>query len=219
MWCNPSGMIMFGVGTGLMIVAVALGYAIQPDVATLGMEAYRAEAGVMGTVAFVMFAFGFPMGIGLVAIGAMRGSGTPWRRLAWCGALVAFAVSSVVLVPLGFGRSLGGGFFGAGGILILALVLATAWFWGACRARMPQGSRISTDLKGGGYLCFAMAAWNLCGLGDMPSYALSPETMLAVASQPFAVGQMKAIMVLLVVGWALTALGHRVALKQAVPAR
>lgn len=213
MWCNPSGMILFGVGAGLMIATVVLGYGIQPEVAKLGMDAFQAQSGVMGSLSFGLFAFGFPLGIGLVAIGAMRGGGTPWRRLLWGGALVACGVVSAALVPLLFGRSLGGAFFGAGGIIILVLVLATTWFWGANRARLPEGSRISTDLKGGGYVCFAMAAWNLCGVGDMPSFALAPETMLAVGSQPFAVGQMKAIMVLLVVGWALTALGHRAALK------
>jgi hypothetical protein len=212
MWCNPSGFLIFAAGAALMIAAVALGYGIQPEVAELGMDAYRARSGAAGSLSFVLFAFGFPLGVGVVAIGAARGSGTSWPRLAWFAALVMGAVSTAVLVPLVFGRSLGGGFFGAGGILILVLVLATAWFWGADRARMPAGSRTPADLKGGGYVCFAMAAWNLCGVGDMPSFALSPETMLAVGSQPFAVGQMKAIMALLVIGWALTAIGHRLAL-------
>lgn len=209
MWCNPSGLIMFAVGAGLMIAAVALGYGIQPDVAKLGMEAYHEQSGVMGSARFVLFTFGFPLGVGIVAIGALRGGGTPWRRLVWFGALVVCGVSAAVLVPLLFGRSLGGAFFGTGGILILVLVLVTTWFWGARRAKLPQGARTSADLQGGGYVCFAMAAWNLCGVGDMPSFALAPDTMLAVGSQPFAVGQMKAIMALLVLGWALTALAYR----------
>ncbi len=218
MWCTPSGMIMIAVGAGLMIAAVVLGYGIQPEMAELGMEGYQAQSGVMGSLSFVLFAFGFPLGVGITAIGAMRGGGTPWRRLLWFAALVMGGVLSAVLVPLIFGRTLGGAFFGSGGIIILVLVLITTWFWGANRARLPQGARFSEDLKGGGYICFAMAAWNLCGLGDMPSFVLSPETMLAVGSLPFAVGQMKSVMVLLLLGWALTALGQRAALRQAARA-
>lgn len=213
MWCNAPGMIIFAVGAGLMIAAVWLGYGMQPEVAKLGMDAYMARSGLMGSLGFVLFAFGFPLGVGLVAIGAMRGSGTPWRRLAWFAVLVLGGVTAAVVVPLVFGRSLGGAFFGTGGIAILILVLATTWFWGAGRARLPQGARLATDLKGGGYVCFAIAAWNLCGVGDMPSFALSPEIMMDVGSRPFAVGQMKAIMALLTVGWGLTAIGHRMALK------
>ena len=73
---------------------------------------------------------------------------------------------------------------------------------------------MGADLQGAGYLCFAISAWNLCGIGGMPSFALEPTRMLALGSRSFAVGQMKVVMALLVLGWFFTALGYRKARRE-----
>ncbi len=58
-----------------------------------------------------------------------------------------------------------------------------------------EAARTAADLQAGGYLWFAVAAWNLCGVGGMPSFALYPQKMLSFDSQFFAVAQMKVVMV------------------------
>jgi hypothetical protein len=63
------------------------------------------------------------------------------------------------------------------------------------------------DLQGVGYLCFALAAWNLCGAATMPAFALEPEMMLTMGTQAFAIGQMKTIMLLFISGWLSSLLG------------
>ena len=42
----------------------------------------------------------------------------------------------------------------------------------------------------------------------MPAYALLPERMLATGSGDFATGQMKAVMLLLLLGWLLTVFAY-----------
>ena len=48
----------------------------------------------------------------------------------------------------------------------------------------------------------------------MPSFGLEPNIMLAMGSQAFAVGQMKAIMALFMLGWIFPLLGLRLAGKR-----
>ena len=60
-----------------------------------------------------------------------------------------------------------------------------------------------------GYLCFALAAWNLCGVGVIPGMALYPEKMLALEPRFFAVAQMKAVMAFFLLGWIFTVIGIR----------
>lgn len=54
-----------------------------------------------------------------------------------------------------------------------------------------------------GLLCFAVAAWNLCGSAAMPSFLLMPERLAALQTLPFATGQMKSVLALLALGWVL----------------
>ena len=62
---------------------------------------------------------------------------------------------------------------------------------------------------------FALAAWNMCGFGGAPSFALFPEKMLTHDSQAFAIGQLKSVMAFIVLGWLFTALGFFMAARAA----
>jgi hypothetical protein len=82
-------------------------------------------------------------------------------------------------------------------------------------ARLSCGNAVKTaserhaalDLQAIGYFCFALAAWNSCGFGSVPSFALFPEKMIALGTRDFAVGQLKSIMAFFVLGWLFTMLG------------
>lgn len=209
MWSNHKGVIAFYCGTIVMFIAVILGNTIQAEVSTIGIDAYTAQHGFIGWVKFLLFAFGFPLGIGIAAIGVMLASGTTWGRLFWFSILVALGSLTTLLIPLLLGRDASATFFGTGGYVILLLIVISFWFWGAHRAKLPQVAHLATDLQGAGYLCFAMVAWNLCGVGGMPSFSLDPERMMALVTQQFAIGQMKSVMVLIILGWLFTLLGYR----------
>ena len=124
--------------------------------------------------------------------------------------MLAFAA---YLVPVVFGREPDALFFGLGGYFILCLVVVILWLWRSYRVRLSKGRRLAVDLQIGGLLCFAVASWNLCGVGDMPSFALWPEKMLLLDTRGFAIGQLKSVMILLLSGWLLTAMGLFSALR------
>jgi hypothetical protein len=207
------GQWVFVIGLAVVLASVLAGGLIQDELESLGDQAFLARHGAAGWAAFLSFAFGFPLGMAVCATGMFLSSepATGKRLLFALGALLV--ALSAILVPGIAGRAPSPVFFGTGGYIILALVLATLWLWGRHRAALPPQARLGADLQGAGYLCFAIVAWNLCGLGGMPSFALDPEKMLATGSRGFAIGQMKSIMVALVAGWILTAAGYRMSLK------
>jgi len=205
----PARPWIFWIGLLITVTSVITGYAIFPRMSALGIQGFTAQYGIAGIAGFVGFAFGVPLGLAISALGTLdpvrdsRGYRLLSAVFLICVALLA------VLVPLVAGRQPDAAYFGAGGWILLGLVLATIWLWGARRAGMPQGERQVADLQGAGYLCFALAAWNLCGVAAMPSYALEPEKMLALGSHDFAVGQVKTVMAQLLLGWVFTVWGYR----------
>jgi len=207
------GQWVFAIGLVVVLGSVLAGGLIQDELEALGDQAFLARHGATGWLAFLSFAFGFPLGMAVCATGMfMASEPATGKRLLF--ALTALVVAlSAILVPGIAGRAPSPYFFGTGGYIILALVLVTLWWWGKHRACLPPQARVGADLQGAGYLCFAVVAWNLCGFGGMPSFALDPEKMLATGSRGFAIGQMKSIMVALVAGWLLTAIGYRKTLK------
>jgi hypothetical protein len=213
MHIQRQGQWVFAIGLVVVLASVLAGGLIQDELESLGDRAFLARHGATGWLVFLSFAFGFPLGITVCATGMfMASEPATGKRLLF--ALTALVVAlSAILVPGIAGRAPSPYFFGTGGYIILVLVLATLWLWGRHRAGLPPEARLGADLQGAGYLCFAIVAWNLCGLGGMPSFALDPEKMLATGSRGFAIGQMKSIMVALVAGWLLTAAGYRKTLK------
>jgi hypothetical protein len=213
MHIQRQGQWVFAIGLVVVMASVLAGNLIQDELVSLGDKAFLASHGATGWLAFFSFAFGFPLGMAVCATGMFIASEpATGKRLLFVLTALLVALSAI-LVPGVAGRAPSPYFFGTGGYIILVLVLTTLWWWGRHRASLPPEARLGADLQGAGYLCFAIVAWNLCGLGGMPSFALDPEKMLATGSRSFAIGQMKAIMVALVAGWILTAAGYRMSLK------
>ena len=210
-WSNTAGLWVFFAGLIIMIAAVLTGNVIQPTVTELGMDAYLAHNGSTGWIGFMLFAFGFPLGLGICATGLFAASGGAGTRLLPFGLLLLVAALLPVLASLLLGRQPDATFFGTAGYILVLLIVVTLWLWGSHRASLKVSERMAADFQGAGYICFAMAAWNLCGVGGMPAYALMPERMLATGSTDFATGQMKAVMLLLLLGWFLTLLGFYLA--------
>jgi hypothetical protein len=205
---RTSGAILFGAGAALMGLAVILGKYFLTELHQLGLIGFEAAYGSRGMLKFLLFALGFPLGAGLAVLGMLVRAGAPAARVALFAAAAVLGAFGSVLVPLAFGTRPSPAYFGTGGIVIMLLALATAWFWGKHRARLAEASaRTAADLQALGYLCFALAAWNLCGVGGMPGFALYPDKMIALDARDFAVGQMKVVMAFFVAGWLFTALG------------
>lgn len=215
---KQKGIWLFGTGALLALISVALGNSLQSDLRVLPVERLMQESGVEA-LRLLGFAFGFPLGIGISVLGVVMRSGASARRILMTIGVLLAGVLSAGLVPQVWGRELHTHFFGMGGYSIMLLCFGVVWFWGRYRTGLTGGARNGADLQGIGYLCFALAAWNLCGAATMPSFALEPEMMLAMESQAFAIGQMKTVMVLFVLGWLCTLLGFWQTLKAANPSR
>jgi hypothetical protein len=196
-----------------MIASLVTGRFIQTEIGSHGHVVFTDLYGFSGWAGFLLFAFGFPLGLSISAIGLYRTSEKSWEHTLGAFVVVLLAILSAVIIPLLFGREQSAVFFGTGGYLILLMLLAVTWLWGKYRASLPRKARAGTDLTGAGYLYFAVATWDLCGIGGMPSFALEPDRMIELGTREFATGQMKTVMVLLLIGWFLTALGYHMSCK------
>ena len=204
---NRVGVVVFASGLVVMILSAIMGKVLQSQLFELGISGLQQTHGMTGMVPAMVFFFSFPVGLVICLVGAvsMRShlSGRVWPY----ALLVVPAVAIVVLVPMVFGRELSADYFGIGGVSILLLSAATIYYWGSYRARQPASRHAALDLQAIGYLCFALAAWNSCGFGSVPSFALFPEKMIALGTREFAIGQLKSIMAFFVLGWLFTMLG------------
>jgi len=203
------GVWLFAAGILVIVLVFIVGRGMQPEIERLGMEAYQRSHGVAGLLRFFLFAFGFPLALGICALGALlSGPGKP-RTTVLLVLVVVLSSLAAILVPALFGRQPAPAFFGIGGTSITVLFLFGTWSWGGYRQRLSDTMRAAVDLQAIGYLMFALAAWNLCGSVGMPSFLIYPEQAVELGTQAFARGQLKTVMLLLVLGWLFSALGMR----------
>ena len=203
------GSIVYLTGLAVMIGDVIYGKQIQTEVAALGLAGMQATHGDAGVLKLLLFAFTLPLGMGISLLGAALFGGTAKSHVGRIGGIALLVVLVPFLTPGIIGTQHSPNYFGFGGMTILALVAMAMWFWGKYRMRLSAAMRPAADWQGLGLLAFALAAWNLCGFGGMPGFAVYPEKMIALNAIPFAVGQLKAVMALFILGWIFTVLGLR----------
>ena len=198
------GWIVFGFGA-LYMAAVGwlASWRVVPAIREGGIENLSEPA------FFFIWTLSAPLGAILVAIGAALAARVA-HRFVIGGSVVLVAslalstmVISEVLPPL----------FGVGGGLITLFFLGALWDWARTRPALPGSEKAGTDLRMVGHTFFVIAAWYLCGLLGAPTYALRPELAQEVGIPEAAPGLATAIMVYLVLGWAFTYFGGRVALR------
>lgn len=204
-----TGIALFALGALLMVGSVVLGKLFMPELQ--GPDA-RPLAELQGTgfmLRLMLFGLGFPVGLGLALGGATLLGGAGVRRAVVLLVAAGAAVGISVAVPGVFGRHNSPAYFGVGGVLILVLYLVAMWHWARHRTALEGRARRGADLQALGYLCFAIAAWNTCGTGGLPGFALYPERVIALGTGELATGQLKVVMTLFILGWLLTLLGFR----------
>jgi len=181
-----------------------LGPFISPDLSTTNLSQLMDSSSHIKRLAFLFFAFGFPVGLVILAFGAWKiGGGRSMLVPAVLGGGVA---CSAFITPLVFGRETGGYYFGFGGLAIMISATVALWFWGRIRPQVPSGVTTAWDLLAAGGVCQVAAAWNLCGTAAMPSYLLFPDKSISLQTNSFAVGQLKSVMAMLGLGWVCLAL-------------
>jgi len=204
---------LYVAGTVLMVLATITGKLIQKDLEQLGAQGVMESGDPIMALAMFFFIFAFPIGVGISFSGAMLSGGRAKSKpLLFIGlALVSIAIIMFIHKVLGVSHS--PIYFGSGGISIMVLIAISIWYWGKYRAQVSLISRKAIDLQAVGYLFFALAAWNLCGVGGAPGFALYPDKMLTLEPKFFAVAQLKVVMAFFVIAWIFTVLGLREASK------
>jgi hypothetical protein len=203
------GLALLVLGALLMAATVLLGKMFMPELQGPDARPLSQLQGTGFMLRMLLFGLGFPLGLGLALAGAALFGEAGARRGLLLLAAAGLAVGLTMLVPGVFGRHHSPLFFGVGGVSILVLYLGAMWHWSRWRRALEGAARGGADLLGLGYLCFAIAAWNICGSGGLPGFALYPERVLALGTVELATGQLKVVMAFLLLGWLLTLLGLR----------
>lgn len=201
-------------GLALILLALTVGKSIEDQLAATGMPNFNSGTVSPAQLAPLFFAFAFPLGLALCAAAAVSRRPSAGPTTALMLAVGAFSVAAPVLVPVLAGRELVSYHFGAGGVTITLAALASFWSLGQLRQGLSRPFLPSLDLGLLGLLCFAAAAWYLCGSAAMPSFLLMPERMAELQTLPFAIGQMKSVLALLALGWVLVMVSAALAAAQ-----
>lgn len=205
--------ILWLFGILLLVSSIILGYQISADIKQLGLAAFQQADSPLNSIMFFSFAFFFPIGILFLFVGGIKLCHKQGLNL------VIFIVMAVVLSfimlswPAIVGRNMLPMYFGISGIIMLSLIILTVWQWAHYRHRASHGIRRALDFKALGYFCFALAAWNTCGMLSLPGYGIYPDIMQQQFNYNFVVGQAKVIMLYFILGWAFTLVGMRLAWK------
>lgn len=203
------GVLLFVAGILLMVGDVWYGKSIQTELTAIGLAGIEARYGQAGVAKILAFAFSYPLGVALCLLGASLLAGITGPRAARLGGFALLALLVPLLSPGILGTQHSPQYFGLGGIILLALTVLMLWYWGKFRRRVSAALRTAVDWQVLGYFAFALAAWNLCGVGGMPGFVLYPEKVAALQSLPFAVAQLKAVMALFILGFLFTVIGLR----------
>lgn len=196
------GALLFAVGAVLMSGAVVLGKFFLPE----AQHGVVPMTELLHLPKFILFAFGFPLGVGLALWGAALGGGADGRRALLFGAAAAVGPVVMLAIPVVAGVADSPVYFGVGGVTLLLLILLTLAGWGFYRSRLPRTVRSAGDLQAVGYCCFALAAWTVCGVGGMPGFALYPDRMQQLQTHFMAIVNLKAAMAFFILGWLFTLL-------------
>src|SRR4030065_584255 len=144
------GGIVYLAGLAIMIGDVIYGKQIQTEVAALGLAGIQAKYGDAGGLKLLLFAFMFPLGVGISLLGAALFGGPAHSRAGRIGGIALLVVLVPILTPGIFGTQHSPNYFGYGGMTILALVAAAMWFWGQYRMHLPDAMRPAAGWPGAG---------------------------------------------------------------------
>jgi hypothetical protein len=170
-----------------------------PAANQVGPNAY---SGLLGNI----WALSVPVGAFIVAIGAALVAKAERRVLVL---LVLLLVASTAWQMVGTAGQMIPALFGVGGGLITLFFLGSAWNWAKTRPTLTGARKTGADLSMIGSIFFVLAAWQLCGIFSIASFALRPE-LAARFSVPTSntINTAAIVNILLVLGWGFNYLGQ-----------
>ena len=201
---NTQSLIIYIFGLLVMLSVLYLGSVLDPQLRQIGLSAYLRQSQVSGVLLFFGFVFAFPIGLTICLLAGFSMHKVNVRYLLYAVALTAGVANLVLIWPAVAGREHNPLYFATGGIILIFLISASAWLWARQRSLATPTQRLSADMRGLGYFCFAMATWHICGVGGMPGFAIQSDHVLVAKSYPFIVGQLKVVMLYFILAWSST---------------
>ena len=196
-----SSKIMLVIALLIVIGLFFLGDSLAPQIKQLGMSQYIQQNKWQGGLFVFGFVFAFPVGLLLIVLAGLFNGKVTGKFLFLLIHVVLLGALLVMIWPFIAGRENSVSYFGFSGGLLLVLIFSVGWFWSQQRINCKPGHEKIVDLRGSSYFFFALATWNMCGVAGMPGFALYPERSLEVNAYPFIIGQVKVVMLYLVLAW------------------
>jgi hypothetical protein len=196
-----SSKIMLILALFIVIALFFIGDTLAPEIKQLGMSQYIKQNHWQGALFVFGFVFAFPVGLLLIVLAGLLNGKYTGKYLFALIHVVILGALLVMIWPFIASRENSVSYFAYSGGLLLVMIFAVGWFWTQQRISCKPGHGKIVDLRGSSYFFFALATWNMCGVGGMPGYALYPERSLEVDAYPFIIGQLKVVMLYLLLAW------------------
>ena len=204
-------MLMVLGGLVLIVGAPIVIHVFFDTLVELGPRNFLALWANNGGTLLLYFTAGLPLGAILLAAGGARfypAAKSPAPVL-----LPLLAIEAVYFifhsVRYNFDFGLPTLVFGVMGCLLLLLFFGQVWYWARRRPGLRASRQRVADLQLGAGLSFIAAAWQACGLGSAPGFAIRPALAVALANQSFIYGQVLAIQVFMALGFVFLLLAMR----------
>ena len=197
-------------GAGFVLAGQAVGVRASSLIMQGGPKEYW--AGLSGGQ-FIFFSVSYPIGLALGLVGAGLVAGLRPGRI-----LVLAAAASVLVYCVSPGFIIRGThpwLFGLDGSLITAFLFVIFISWAKARPWLSGLSGTAVDLRLIGYLCFGIAAWQMCGLGGFPVWTLHPEKVIGIETLPVAINVTSKISIYMTLGFLFSCLAHLLAARRA----
>jgi hypothetical protein len=212
---RTKGIVIAAVGVVYLVAGTLANWWTVPFYQTRGgindliLDWYMGE-NLSGLVVYLAWELSGPVGAIVAVLGALLAFETPTRRY-WLilagGVLVIAWLAGAQLLDTPLVPEL----FGVCGVLIVVFFLGMLWDWSRGRAARSAAEQAGGDLQMLGLVFFLIAAWELCGLFGAPVFLLLPDIGIALTK---ANTYAATVMVFLTLGWALTFIGGRMAMRR-----
>lgn len=199
-------------GAGIILAGMAVGLQTSSLMMQGGPAGYWAG---FHSGRFIFFSLSYPIGLALGLVGASLVAGLRGGRF-WV--LVGAAAVSVYGVSPQYSFIISGPhpwFFGLNGGLITAFLFVIFISWAKDRPWLSGRSGATADLRLISHLCFGVAAWQMCGLGGFPVWALHPEKVIGIDTLPVAINVTAKASIYLTIGFFFSGLAQFLAWRNA----
>lgn len=208
---NRMGKVLIVIGVVFFIYAFLGNYVALPGYIRF-MERGRTSVGgnssdtsvLIGAAKTITWMFSFQLGVIFTLLGVTQVRGISKSTRWWIvgGSLLWLIIAGVPNIPGPFRW-----FYALGGATVLILIFLTILYWSKVQENIVSNNNIPAILRLIGYSFFALASWDVCGLGTT-GFMLHPEKAVEYGTEPLLITQTTKIMLEFLFAWVFTFVSH-----------